>query len=128
MSAAATPISPTLHIQIMWDNHFYTPFMRYCGLTGGARITEVSEYEEKAAYAELEPLEKELQFIIRAFHARTGALPVVGDEITVSNYYHYVPTEVRVVRRLLFMPLSDSDPEVMQVIYFLDCDDIRAYK
>lgn len=128
MSAAVAPISPTLHIQIMWDHHFYTPFLRYCGRIGGARITEVSEHEEQAAYAELEPLEQELQIIIRAFHARTGALPVVGDELNASNYYHYVPTEVRVARRLLFMPISDSDPEVMQVIYFLDCDDIRTYK
>ncbi len=128
MSAAALAISPTLRIQIMWENHFFTPFLRYCGRTGGARITEVSEYEEQAAYAELEPLEQELQIIIRAFYARTGALPVVGDELTASNYYHYVPTDVRVARRVLFMPLSDPDIDVLEVIYFLDCEDIRAYK
>jgi hypothetical protein len=112
----------------MWEPHFFTPFLRYCGLTGGARITEVSEHEERAAYAELGPLEQELQTIIRTFHARTGALPVVGDELNVSNYYHYVPTEVRVARRLLFMPVSDLKSDVMEVIYFLDCDDIKAYK
>lgn len=126
MSFSTISITPTLHVRIAWDNHFLTPFLRYCGVIAGPRSADITEDEAKAAYDELAPLEEELRAIINAYHARTGVLPVVGDELCVSNYYNRVPTEVRIARRILFMP--NTDVTVMEVIYYLDCDDIREYR
>lgn len=119
-------MTPTLHVRIAWENHFLTPFLRYCGVIAGPRPADITEEEAKDTYAELEPLEEELRAIINAYHARTGTLPVVGDELCVSNYYNRVPTQVRIARRILFMP--NTDVTVMEVIYYLDCDDIREYR
>jgi hypothetical protein len=126
MSSSSVSITSTLRVCIAWDNHFLTPFLRYCGVIAGPRPADITEHEAKAAYAELEPLEEELRTMISAYHARTGALPVVGDELCVSNYYNRVPTEVRIARRILFMP--NTDVTVMEVIYYFDCDDIRDYR
>lgn len=126
MSFAATPVTSTLHIRIAWDNHFLTPFLSYCGVIAGPQPANITEDEAKAAYAELEPLEEELCAIVSAYHARTGTLPVAGDELCVSNYYNRVPTQVRIARRVLFMP--NTDVTVMEVLFYLDCDDIREYR
>ena len=114
------PLSIGLTTQILWSSEMLEPLERQYGGNGNTPAQGISKAQAEQAWNELVAASSELRTMVYRYASRTGALPVVGDELYISTVCNYMPTEFRVERRILYFP--DESSEELEVIYYITCD------